>query len=187
MSCYLGVIMSKSDKDHSRFLSLVLRHKPDEIGLTLDPQGWVAVEDLLARLPFALTRDDLNRLVASSDKQRFALSEDGQRIRANQGHSVAVELGLPATKPPAVLYHGTATTNLPSILSNGLERQTRHHVHLSATIETARKVGARHGTPIVLQLDAEAMVAAGHSFFLSENGVWLVDGVPPEFLKVIAT
>ncbi|GAB1480283.1 RNA 2'-phosphotransferase [Paracoccaceae bacterium] len=177
--------MSKSDKDHSRFLSLVLRHKPEEIGLTLDPQGWVAVEDLLTRLPFALTRDDLNRLVAGSDKQRFALSEDGQRIRANQGHSVTVELGLPATKPPAVLYHGTAAANQTSILSTGIDRRTRHHVHLSPTVETALRVGARHGTPIVLQVDAEAMAGAGHSFFLSENGVWLVDGVPPEFLRVI--
>lgn len=177
--------MSKSDKDHSRFLSLVLRHKPEEIGLTLDPQGWVAVEDLLARLPFALTRDDLNQLVASSDKQRFALSEDGQRIRANQGHSVAVELDLPATKPPAVLYHGTATANLTSILTDGIDRRARHHVHLSTTVETALKVGARHGTPVVLQVDADAMAAAGHSFFLSENGVWLVERVPLEFLTVI--
>lgn len=177
--------MSKSDKDHSRFLSLVLRHKPEEIGLTLDPQGWAAVEDLLARLPFALTRDDLNQLVASSDKQRFALSEDGQRIRANQGHSVAVELDLPATKPPAVLYHGTATANLTSILSDGLDRRARHHVHLSATVETALKVGARHGTPVVLQVDAEGMAAAGHCFFLSDNGVWLVERIPPEFLTVI--
>lgn len=177
--------MTRTDKDHSRFLSLVLRHDPGRIGLVLDAQGWVAVADLLARLPFALTRADLDRLVQGNEKQRFAFSADGQRIRANQGHSVEVDLALPEAAPPPVLYHGTAQTDLPAILVSGLDRRARHHVHLSALPETALKVGARHGAPVVLRVDTAAMAAAGHRFFLSENGVWLNDTVPPQFLSVL--
>ncbi|MFO0574829.1 MAG: RNA 2'-phosphotransferase [Polyangia bacterium] len=167
----------------SRFLSLVLRHRPEAIGLRLDAQGWVAVDELLAALAALgrpMTRAALEALVRDSDKQRFALR--GDRIRANQGHSIAVDLGLAPEVPPAVLYHGTIARVLPSIRREGLIKGSRTHVHLSADRETALKVGARRGAPVLLRVDAAALHAAGHAFFLSENGVWLVDAVPPRFL-----
>lgn len=170
----------------SKFMSLVLRHDPGAIGITLDPQGWVEVDDLLAaagRAGTALDRETLLRIVAESDKQRFALSEDGRRIRANQGHSVEVDLALAPLDPPALLYHGTATRFLEGIRRDGLLKQSRQHVHLSADEATAVKVGQRHGRPAVLRVRAGDMAAAGHQFFRSDNGVWLTDHVPPEFLE----
>jgi putative RNA 2'-phosphotransferase len=171
----------------SRKLSYVLRHNPDSLGLTLDEAGWVDVAALLAGLAAdgaPITRTELNELVAGSDKQRFALDSGGDRIRAQQGHSVPVALGLPARTPPPVLYHGTVASFLSSITSQGLTRQGRHHVHLSADRATARRVAARRGTPVVLTIDAAAMAADGHAFYLSGNGVWLVDAVPPGYLAV---
>lgn len=167
----------------SKFLSLVLRHEPEKIGLQLDPQGWVPIDELLSRAAphLPLTQELLHEVVRTSDKQRFAISEDGTRIRANQGHSVPVELGLAPQVPPEQLYHGTATRFLDSIRKQGLLRGDRHHVHLSAT-ETAVKVGARHGQPVVLIVNAGDMHRAGHVFFRSDNGVWLVEHVPPSFL-----
>ena len=167
----------------SRFLSLVLRHRPEAIGLRLDAQGWVAVDELLAALAAhgrSMTRAELEALVRDSDKQRFALR--GDRIRASQGHSIAVDLGLAPQAPPVVLYHGTIARALPSIRREGLIKGSRTHVHLSADRETALKVGARRGAPVLLRISAAAMHAAGHAFFLSDNGVWLVDAVPPRFL-----
>jgi len=168
----------------SKFLSLVLRHEPGKIGLQLDPQGWVSIDELLAKAArhLPLTNELLHEVVRTSDKQRFAISEDGTRIRANQGHSVPVELGLAPQVPPGQLYHGTATRFVDSIRKQGLLRGDRHHVHLSATTETAVKVGARHGQPIVLIVNAGDMHRAGHVFFQSDNGVWLVEHVPPSFL-----
>jgi putative RNA 2'-phosphotransferase len=169
----------------SKFLSKHLRHDPAAIGLTLDPAGWVPVPRLLAACAahgLPLTRDELAEIVATSDKRRFALDEAADRLRANQGHSVPVDLGLPAAEPPAVLYHGTASARLAAIRAEGLRPMKRHHVHLSPDAETARRVGARHGAPVVLRVDARAMHAAGHVFRRSENGVWLVDTVPPAFL-----
>lgn len=173
----------------SRLLSLVLRHDPGRIGLALDRAGWVEVDALLAACAahgVALTRAELEELVATSDKQRFALSPDGARIRANQGHSLAVELDLTPATPPARLYHGTVERVLDGIRAHGLVRGVRHHVHLSADVETAKKVGARRGRPVVLVVQAAEMAAAGHVFFRSENGVWLVDHVPFEFLELPA-
>ena len=170
----------------SKFLSLVLRHEPHRIGLQLDANGWASVEELLSssrRHGVPLDRTDLEEIVATNDKKRFSFSDDGQRIRANQGHSVPVELGYSATVPPARLYHGTATRFLESIRSKGLSKGERHHVHLSKDPETARKVGQRHGKPVVLTVSAEAMQRAGHIFFLSENGVWLTEHVPAEFIE----
>lgn len=170
----------------SKYLSAHLRHRPERIGLTLDRGGWVAVDDLLAaasRDGFPITRDELDRVVADSDKQRYAFSPDGHRIRANQGHSVAVELDLPVTTPPSLLFHGTVERSLPAIRRSGLTPMKRHDVHLSADEETARRVGARRGTPVILTIDAAAMVASGHTFRLSANGVWLVNAVPPEYLR----
>lgn len=169
----------------SKFLSFALRHKPESIGLELDPNGWVDLAELIekASSEISLDRDLVQQVVVTSEKQRFALSEDGMRIRANQGHSVKVDLELTPKDPPALLYHGTATRFLPSILEEGLRPGQRHHVHLSADVDTATSVGQRHGVPVVLQIFAAAMQGQGHVFFLSKNGVWLTDKVPPAFLR----
>lgn len=169
----------------SKFLSLVLRHKPEEIGLTLDENGWAEVEELLrlaSQKGRRLTRPLLEQVVAENDKQRFAFSDDGQRIRANQGHSVAVDLALPPTIPPELLYHGTAARFVASIRAEGLHAGNRQHVHLSRDVPTATKVGQRHGQPVVLVVRAREMSAAGHPFFLAANGVWLTERVPVAFL-----
>lgn len=169
----------------SKFLSLVLRHDPARIGIALDDAGWTDVDALLAASAahgVVISRAELVTLVAESDKQRFALSPDGTRIRANQGHSVEVDLKLAPAEPPAMLYHGTVEAALPSIRAQGLVRGARHHVHLSADVATATKVGARRGKPTILTIRADAMVAAGITFYRSENGVWLVDHVPPQYI-----
>ena len=169
----------------SKFLSLVLRHRPGAIGLTLDPQGWANVDELIARAAAKgqpLTRDLLGRLVAESDKRRFSFSDDGARIRANQGHSVAVDLALEPLEPPETLYHGTVERFLESIEREGLRRGQRHHVHLSVDPETARAVGERRGVPIVLRVAAGAMWRDGFAFYRSANGVWLTELVPPSYL-----
>lgn len=171
----------------SKFLSLVLRHEPARIGITLDDAGWVDVDALLAACGahgVPITRSALTAIVASSDKQRFALSADGQRIRANQGHSVDVDLQLAPAAPPPRLFHGTVAAVLPAIQAQGLLRGQRHHVHLSADVETATRVGSRRGAPVLLTVRAAEMAAAGHVFYRSSNGVWLVDHVPPGFLEL---
>jgi len=169
----------------SKFLSLVLRHQPEVAGITLDSAGWVTVDDLLAgctKAGQAMTREQLDEVVATNDKKRFEFSSDGTRIRASQGHSVEVELGYTPAAPPERLYHGTATRNLDSIRRSGLVKGQRHHVHLSADTVTAGKVGQRYGKPVVLTVLAGRMQADGHAFYLSTNGVWLVDHVPPQYL-----
>ena len=169
----------------SKFLSLVLRHSPQTIGIALDENGWVATEELLAKSNqqgTKLSLDVLQTVVRNSDKQRFAFNEDGTRIRASQGHSVPVELGYAPQTPPDLLYHGTAAKNLASIRESGLTKGKRHDVHLSATPETARQVGARHGTPTVLTVHSGRMHADGIAFFRADNGVWLTDSVPPAYL-----
>ncbi|WP_161883124.1 RNA 2'-phosphotransferase [Deinococcus alpinitundrae] len=168
-----------NDKALSHRLSYLLRHAPQSAGLTLDVGGWVPVADVLAALGVPLAQ--LERVVADSDKQRFSLS--GGRIRANQGHSVAVELQLAAQLPPEILYHGTVGSALDSIRRSGLTRQQRHHVHLSPDADTARKVGERRGPPVILVVRAGHMARAGHLFYCSENGVWLADSVPSEFIQ----
>ena len=165
----------------------MLRHQPQLIGLRLDEAGWADVDDLLSALAAhgrPLTRRQLEQLVADCDKQRFALS--GSRIRASQGHSVPVELGLEPVAPPAVLFHGTPERNVDAILREGLRKGSRHHVHLSPDVGTAQRVGARRGRPRVLEVDAAAMAAGGHVFLRSANGVWLVDEVPPAYLRLTA-
>jgi len=169
----------------SKFLSLVLRHDPARIGIVLDDAGWTDVDALLAACAahgVTITRAQLADLVAASDKQRYAFSDDRTRIRANQGHSVPVSLGLPPTTPPETLYHGTVDAALPGIRERGILKGARHDVHLSADLVTAEKVGGRRGKAVILTVRSGAMAEAGHVFYRSENGVWLTDHVPPQFI-----
>jgi putative RNA 2'-phosphotransferase len=169
----------------SKYLARHLRHDPVRLGIEMDEAGWVEVDELLAACNargFRLTRAELDEVVRRNDKRRYAYDTTGRRIRARQGHSLPVDLGLPPTEPPPVLFHGTSAASVPGILSTGLRRMNRVSVHLSADEATARRVGARHGRPVVLTVDAAAMVRAGHVFTVSENGVWLVEAVPPSYL-----
>jgi putative RNA 2'-phosphotransferase len=171
----------------SKFLSLVLRHQPEKIGITLDSAGWVGVRELLdalARNGSPVTEAELRHVVETSDKKRFAFSEDGLRIRASQGHSVEVELGYQPATPPDVLYHGTVARFIPSIRATGLVKGQRHHVHLSRDVETAAKVGGRRGEAVVLTVDAAGMARDGLAFYVSANGVWLTDHVPAEYIRI---
>lgn len=170
----------------SKFLAMVLRHDPGAVGIALDEAGWADADELIAacgRAGRPLTRVELDHVVAVNDKKRFAFSDDGRRIRASQGHSVAVDLGLPAVEPPAVLYHGTAARTVPTVLREGLRPMARQDVHLSADVATAVRVGSRHGRPAVIEVDAAGLAAAGHLFRRSANGVWLTDAVPPGYLR----
>ncbi len=169
----------------SKFLSLVLRHKPEEIGLVLDQNGWASIDELIDLSNASgtkLSRPQIESIVANSDKQRFAISPDGMKIRANQGHSVDIALGLAPQTPPEHLYHGTATRFLDSIRASGLHSASRQHVHLSSDLATAEKVGSRHGKPVVLTVESGQMARDGHLFYVSENGVWLTDAVPACYL-----
>jgi putative RNA 2'-phosphotransferase len=180
--------LSRDEVRVSRRISMVLRHRPESAGLTLDANGWVPVADLLAAL--RLSRSELDAVVVGNDKQRFAIAEgpDGvERIRASQGHSrrVDVDLGLAPARPPAVLFHGTPAANLSSIMREGLRSQTRHHVHLSVDVSTAVRVGGRRSSDVlVLRVAAEEMEAAGHTFQQSDNGVWLTATVPPRYISI---
>ena len=171
----------------SKFLSLVLRHKPETIGLVLDSQGWTDVDILIQRINgngVSLNMETLKHIVETNPKKRFAFNESFTKIRANQGHSVEIELGYHAQKPPLVVYHGTAQKNVEKILELGLLKGDRHHVHLSVDIQTAISVGQRHGKPVVFEVQAEKMYGDGFEFFLSNNGVWLTDHVPAKFLTL---
>ncbi|MBV2354786.1 RNA 2'-phosphotransferase [Streptomyces sp. J2-1] len=168
----------------SKYLSKHLRHQPERIGLTLDAGGWAEIEELRAAAAthgFPFTRAELDHVVATNDKRRFAV--EGTRIRASQGHSVEVDLGLPPATPPPYLYHGTVAPALDAIRAEGLRPMNRHAVHLSADRDTATRVGARRGRPVILAVDAGAMHRAGHVFHVSANGVWLTEGVPVEYLR----
>jgi putative RNA 2'-phosphotransferase len=168
----------------SKYLSKHLRHQPERIGLTLGEGGWVEIDTLIAAAAehgFRITREELDHVVATNDKRRFAV--EGTRIRASQGHSVEVDLGLPRATPPAYLYHGTVARNLDAIRAEGLRPMNRHDVHLSPDRETATRVGARRGRPVVLGVDAAAMHRDGHVFRVSANGVWLTEAVPPKYLR----
>jgi putative RNA 2'-phosphotransferase len=179
----------KSLVKRSKYLARHLRHQPEALGLTLDPGGWVAVDALLAamrRRGIELSRAQLDEIVARNNKQRFSFDETGTRIRANQGHSIPVDLQLAPATPPDALYHGTSKATIGPILREGLQKMRRQHVHLSRDKATAIKVGSRHGAPIVLLVDAAAMARDGYQFFLSDNGVWLTDHVPPRYLRVLA-
>ncbi len=176
-----------NDLSLSKFLSLVLRHEPERLGLKLDSAGWVPVVELLAaisRQKTPITRERLEQIVATSEKKRFAFDETGTKIRASQGHSVEVELGYEPQVPPEILYHGTVAKFLGSIRAQGLIKGERHHVHLSTDQATAIKVAERRGKPVLLTIRSVEMHRAGHVFFRSANGVWLTDNVPIGFLTI---
>ncbi|QIZ70863.1 RNA 2'-phosphotransferase [Oxynema aestuarii] len=170
----------------SKYLSYHLRHKPEKIGLSIQLGGWVGVEELLSlaeKHGFLITREELEIVVKNNNKQRFSFDESGERIRANQGHSIAIDLQLTPQIPPDLLYHGTGDRFVASILAKGLLKMSRHHVHLSGDRETARQVGMRHGKPVIFSIDSAQMYRNSYQFYRSENGVWLVDAVPPIYLS----
>ncbi len=176
----------KQKKKIGKFMSLILRHNPQKIGIELDDAGWASVDELLQGLKrkrHALSFEQLEDIVATNDKKRYRFNEDKTRICANQGHSLKLDLELEEVEPPEVLYHGTASRFMKSIRQQGLIKGSRHHVHLSLEKETARNVGMRHGIPIILAVSSGAMSRAGYPFYRSENGVWLVESVPPKYLK----
>lgn len=176
---------SKSDVKLGRFLSLVLRHDPRAAGVKLDEQGYVDVAQLISgvkRAGWPIDREVLERIVRENNKQRYSFNEDGTKIRANQGHSLAVDVGLEQQVPPDLLYHGTAERSVESIRALGISKGARQHVHLSEDMETARKVGSRHGKPTILTVNAAAMHADGHIFYRSANQVWLCDHVPWKYV-----
>ena len=171
----------------SKFLSLVLRHKPETINLVLDENGWIDVEKLLigcSETDIAFSKEELAEVVATNDKKRFAFNASQTKIRASQGHSVKIKIEFEEKTPPAMLFHGTADAKVELILENGLRKMSRHHVHLSSDAETARRVGNRYGKPVIFQIETKAMSEKGYKFYVSANGVWLTDAVPPEFLKI---
>ncbi len=174
-------------KKLSVFISLVLRHKPEAAFLTLDEHGWADVEELIRGVNKSgrkMDRADLEYIVATSNKQRYSFNADKTKIRANQGHSISVDVELEQRQPPEILYHGTATRFLNQILAEGLRPMTRQHVHLSSNVETAVSVGSRHGEPVVLTVETGRMQEDGFPFFLSRNGVWLTKEVPAGYIKV---
>ncbi len=175
-----------SDHKTSKFISLILRHKPETIGITLDEHGWAVVEDLIngVKKTHHLDMETLERIVAEDEKQRYSFNEDHTLIRANQGHSILVDVELPEVVPPDVLYHGTGLKYKDSIDAQGLIPKSRLYVHLSGDVETAIKVGRRHGKPVIYTVNAAAMHADGYTFYRSVNGVWLTKRVPREYLYI---
>lgn len=177
-------------KSQSKFMSFVLRHQPEAIGLDMDKNGWVSIEQLIANAKAAgttLTHETIQDVVDNNDKGRFAISQDGTKIRALQGHSISkdlVRIEFEEKTPPEVLYHGTATRFVDSIKETGLKSFKRQYVHLSWNEDIATSVGERHGKPIILEIDTKAMLDKGHVFYLSENNVWLTESVPAEFIAI---
>jgi putative RNA 2'-phosphotransferase len=168
----------------SKRLSYILRHAPDSVGLTLDENGWASVHDLMSKFGRPLSIEDLKEVVETNEKKRFAFNDDLTKIRASQGHSIEIDLAYQPTTPPDFLFHGTATRFIESIKKDGLLKGSRHHVHLSLDEVTARKVGARHGSPVILTLKSKEMYEAGYVFYVSENDVWLTDHVPTRFIMI---
>lgn len=181
--------MKDKTKKLSKYLSLILRHRPDKIGVTLDNAGWVNIDILLKAMRSKgnanWSRKILEEVVKNNDKKRFSISEDGKRIRASQGHSINVNLDYKPVEPPSQLFHGTVKSSLDSIWDNGLQKMKRHHVHLSTDTDTAKKVGSRRGNPIVLTIDSARMYDDGYIFYLSDNEVWLTDHVPSRYISFI--
>lgn len=171
------------EKEISKKLSYVLRHQPDAIGIELDEQGWTDISILIDKMN--ITREELEYVVEHNSKKRFSIDEANNKIRANQGHSIAINLGLSQKTPPDQLYHGTAQKHYDIIATEGLKKMSRNHVHLSADIETAKQVGSRHGKPIILIIDCKQMLADGASFYQADNGVWLTEYVGVEYIRLV--
>lgn len=178
-------LTDRKSKKAGLFMCLVLRHNPSAAHVNADAEGWVDLEGMIRGSHGRLTRELVMEIVATNNKHRFAISEDGKKIRAKQGHSIPIDLKLEPKTPPEVLYHGTYPGATKAILREGLKRMNRHHVHMAMDTNTANTVGMRKGAPVLLQIEAKAMHAAGYKFYQSENGVWLTDHVPPDFLKVV--
>jgi len=176
----------KELKTLSKFLSLILRHRPEVINITLDENGWADVDALMKGMNrtrhVPITIDNIKEVVATNDKQRFAFNDDCSKIRANQGHSVSVDVELEEVQPPAVLYHGTSAKSMQGIMANGIQSKNRLYVHLSDDTETAGNVGKRHGNPIILCIDSDKMYKEGFKFYVSANGVWLTKVVPAVYI-----
>lgn len=173
-------------KNISKFLSLILRHQPETINLRLDENGWANIDELISKsadVKIYFTSEELDEIVEMNDKKRFIFNKDKTKIRANQGHSIDIDLALKPQQPPEFLYHGTAMNNVDSILENGIEKRNRQYVHLSLDQETATKVGMRHGKPIILTIKTGEMFEDGILFYLSENNVWLTDFVDTKYIK----
>ena len=180
------MVNEKDNTKISKFLSLVLRHHPETIGIILDENGWTDVKTLISKMNQKGASVDfplLKHIVDTNTKKRFAFNDTFDKIRASQGHSIEIDLGYPAKTPPEILFHGTAQKSVGSILTNGLQKMDRQHVHLSLNIETATNVGQRHGKPFIFEVLARQMHEDGYTFYLSENGVWLTDNVPVAYLK----
>ncbi|MDF7758537.1 RNA 2'-phosphotransferase [Kosakonia cowanii] len=179
--------MSKKSTDTSKFLSYVLRHKPEAIELTLDKEGWAVIDELILRAGnkgYALDKDLIFDVVESSEKKRFMISEDGLRIRAAQGHSTQqVNITYAEKTPPDVLYHGTATRFIAQIREQGLLPLSRQYVHISSDEATAIQVGQRYGKPVLLKIKAVDMYKKGFKFYQADNGVWLTEHVPYEYIQ----
>lgn len=172
----------------SKFMSYVLRHRPDAIALNMNPQGWVDLDELIEKMNqkgYTVDVATIQTVVAENNKQRFKLDLEGRRIRANQGHSIAVDVELEQKTPPSILYHGSAQKNEGSILKEGLKKMNRQHVHLSSDIATAKQVGGRHGKPVVFVVRCDEMVADGLTFYLSENQVWLTTSVDSKYIELL--
>lgn len=171
----------------SKFLSLILRHKPGTVQLTLDENGWADIDHLLAQCAshgYRFSKEELFKVVAENDKQRFAINENGTHIRASQGHTISVDLQLEPVAPPAELYHGTVEKFLDAIRKDGLQKMQRHHLHLSDCLDTAVTVGKRRGAPVILTIDSQRMYQDGYEFYRSDNGVWLTAFVPPGYITI---
>ncbi len=177
--------MSKNSKKISKYFSYILRHKPESIGLVLNESGWAEIQDLIRKTGnFELNREIVELVVETDEKQRFCISNDGLYIRANQGHSIEIDLELQSLEPPETLLHGTAERFLDAIYKEGLKKMNRHHVHLSISETVAKSVGARYGKPVLLSISAQKMYEDGYLFYKSANNVWLVDSVPLEYIQV---
>lgn len=179
--------MTNKKTNLSKLMSYVLRHHPEELGITLDKNGWVDLKNFTQSLQSrdkTISVDKVREVVESCEKQRFSIDETQQKIRANQGHSIQVDLQLRAQQPPDILYHGTVDRFLDSILRVGLLPQQRHHVHLTESLNTAKSVGARRGRAIILEIETGELVSNGAQFYLSENQVWLIDHVPAQYIKL---
>ncbi|MBL7975028.1 MAG: RNA 2'-phosphotransferase, partial [Candidatus Kapabacteria bacterium] len=186
----MKTINKKNIVNLSKFLSLVLRHKPEEIGVTLDENGWCSVEELLQKIQIkqtSCTMEVLEYVVDTNPKQRFAFNESKTMIRANQGHSIEIDLNIEPQVPPEILYHGTTKNVLDSVIKEGLKKIQRHHVHLTTNVHTTLEVARRYGEPVLLQINTEAMHKAGHIFYCTANNVWLAESVPPEYITIQET